>query len=116
MLTVQGVYEYADSCGDHPLKLEGVSLEGAETLLALGSCGCKEPNPEYLTCGSWCDSGSFALGRLSDGRYITVRENSDSTGHGCQCNGSADVYATLEEAISLGLTDSERKHYGKESK
>lgn len=81
MLSVEDVFRDADCC-DHPLQIDASILEGAKTILALGSCYCTTPNPEYSTCGSYCDSGSFAIARLTDGRFLVVREDSDSSGHG----------------------------------
>jgi hypothetical protein len=101
-LTVLDVYNNAESCGDHPLGIDAALLDGALTLVALGSCSCYEyePNATYETCNSYCDSSSFALGKLADGRFIVIEESSDTSGHGCQCSGSATIHDTLDAAVA----------------
>jgi hypothetical protein len=103
-LTVQEVFDDA-SCSDHPLQFAASILDKAETILALGHCGCKDLNEAYDTCGSYCDSDSFAVARLADGRFVGVEEASDSTGHGCQCSGSAVIAETLAEVVAWLSTE-----------
>lgn len=82
MITIQSVFENAN-CSDHPITcVTKEELEGAITLIAGGHCGCNEMNEDYETCNSYCDTESFALGRLADGRFLVVEESSDSSGHG----------------------------------
>jgi hypothetical protein len=82
MITVQAVFDSAN-CEDHPITcVTEEDLKDAVTLIAGGGCCCFETNEEGKTCGSHCDSESFALGRLTDGRYVVVEESSDSSGHG----------------------------------
>jgi len=82
MITIQSVFENA-SCADHPITcVTEKELEGAVTLIAGGCCNCTEMSEDYNTCGSHCDTQSFALGRLADGRFLVVEESSDSSGHG----------------------------------
>lgn len=103
LMTVHDVFAKA-SCSDHPLMVDAALLEGATTLWAASSCCWRDE------CN--CDeTGSIALARLADGRYLTVFESSDYTGHGCQCDGGADLYDSLAEAYNLGLTDDARDHY-----
>jgi hypothetical protein len=45
-----------------------------------------------------------SVSRLKDGRYLTIEEWQDYTGHGCQCAALSEVFNTLEDAI-LGLPD-----------
>lgn len=112
MVTVESVFAEAN-CSDHPLKIDEKVLEGVRTIVGLGACCCSTYNPEYNTCGSYCDSGSFAVGELKDGRIIVVREDSDSSGHGCQCSGSADIFDNIDLAMRLGLTENEREELAK---
>jgi hypothetical protein len=82
MITIQSVFSDA-SCSDHPITcVTEEELDGATTLIAGGRCNCTEMNEDYNTCRSYCDTESFALGRLADGRYLVVEESSDSSGHG----------------------------------
>lgn len=37
--------------------------------------------------------------------FIVAVESSDYTGHGCQCSGSAERFASLDNALRLGLSD-----------
>lgn len=108
MVTVEDVFVNAN-CSDHPLQIDEKVLEGVRTIAGLGGCGCTGMNERYDTCGSYCDSGSFAIGELKDGRFIVVREDSDSSGHGCQCSGSADIFDNIDLALRLGLTENERE-------
>jgi hypothetical protein len=45
--------------------------------------------------------GSF-VALLRDGRWVAAWDSEDYTGHGCQCSGGADYFATQEEALRLG--------------
>jgi hypothetical protein len=107
-LTVENVFDAASSCGEHAPAIAAEAMVGCETLVALGSCSCFPPGDEYPTCNSYCDSGSFALGKLSDGQFIVVWESSDTTGHGCQCGGGASLHGTLDEALELGFAGETR--------
>lgn len=109
MLTANEVFEKADQCDDHPLKIDKALLVDMETVLAMGKCGCNEYNTEYETCNSYCDSTSFAVAKLQNGQYLVVSEWGDSTGHGCRCDGTASIHDTLEQAKALGLTEEERQ-------
>lgn len=49
-LTVEEVFDRANSCSDHVLVENSAEYtDGVETLLALGSCGCTKLNEEYDT-------------------------------------------------------------------
>lgn len=50
---------------------------------------------------------SVAVFEALSGGYIVALESSDYTGHGCQCSGSASRFTTLDEALRLGLSESE---------
>lgn len=59
-------------------------------------------------CRGMCDTWSEAFCRLKDGRYVTAHESSDTSGHGCQCSGSVDIYDTKDDFLRLGLTEASR--------
>ena len=82
MLTVLEVWDAASSCHEHVLGVPRELAEQAETVVAMGGCSCTPFSEGGANCGSWCDSGSFAIGALPDGRHLAVWESSDSTGHG----------------------------------
>lgn len=108
-VSFEDVYCWA-SCEDHPISnvLTEAEIKEVETLAAFSRCGCSEyEDPDW--CVGVCDSESFALGQLQDGRYAVVWEASDTTGHGCICDGSASVFETLETALSLGLIKDQRE-------
>lgn len=90
--------EAASSCGDHKI---GFDWEDVAWVLA----ACEMDEADRI----WNDTDSFAVLALRDGRGAVVWEWSDSTGHGCQCEGGASFYDTPEQALSLGLTDEQRE-------
>src|SRR5688572_10517497 len=98
MLTLQTVFDVA-SCPDHPLSssVSHDDIASAETLFAAGGCSCFGVTPDGKDCGSYCDSSSFAIGRLRDGQYVLISEWSDSSGHGCQCNGTMYLGKSLAD-------------------
>jgi hypothetical protein len=49
------------------------------------------------------------VGHLNDGRYFSLDAGCDYTGWDCQANGFAQVAATKDDIIRLGLGDPERK-------
>ena len=46
--------------------------------------------------------------QMSDGLFMAVRACCDYTGWGCQEGGSSDVADTLDDIVTLGLTQEER--------
>ena len=46
--------------------------------------------------------------RMADGVFMAVRACCDYTGWGCQEGGSSDVADTLDDIVTLGLTQEER--------
>ena len=53
--------------------------------------------------------GSFVVFRDEAGRFWTAWEESDSTGHGCQCDGGYNgPHDTLDSALMLGLSRDQR--------
>ena len=81
MITFQTVYNEANGCSEHSLDLDE-DCATAITIIGGGQCGCSPWNLEYDTCGSYCDTESFAIGILPSGRFAVVYESSDSSGHG----------------------------------
>lgn len=55
---------------------------------------------------------SVAVFRAVNGGFIVAAESSDYTGHGCQCSGSAEQFDSLDNALRLGLSDSEAELCG----
>lgn len=106
MITVESVFAEANSCSSHPL--DPIALEGVETLIGLGGCECFPTSTEYERCESYCSTQSFAVGLLKDGKFVRVEESSDTSGHGCQCSGSASVHDTWEELL-INLTQGQRE-------
>lgn len=76
---VEGAWDCGD-CRKHPSPFQKEDI--AEVLHFGGKCCCTSFNPEYNTCKSWCDTDSFAVLKLKDGRFATFWEGSDSSGHG----------------------------------
>lgn len=87
-------------------------------LSGLGCCGhytAEEPLDQlrkrikrvtraYFSEGGWGPEHSCAfVAQLDDGKWLAVEEGEDTSGHGCQCSGSADIYDTEEEAIRMGV-------------
>lgn len=58
--------------------------------------------PGEKTC---TESQSYAVVRLSDGRYGLLAEGEDYTGHGCQCDSATTIHATLDELLSMGVVE-----------
>jgi len=52
------------------------------------------------------DSCSFTLFEYK-GIYYIYSESSDYTGHGCQCSEDIEEFASLEDAVRLGLGDAQ---------
>ena len=108
-LTVHDVFEAARVC--RHFDFDESLLTGARTLFARGRCNCTKgqwsKEADYHL-NRYCDTESFAFALLSEGRFLVMRENSDTSGHGCQCDGSYLICAELGEAIHLGLTREER--------
>lgn len=89
---------WADAnCADHPQPAE---FHEALTRPVAVLCAQQE-------VADW-DNMSFALVRLADGRYMTVEEWEDSSGHGCRCGGATALFDTLEDALMLGLSPGPR--------
>lgn len=59
-----------------------VTLENIDLALVVESgCSCGT-HREGTTCSSLCDTWSFAVMRLKDGRFAYAQESSDTSGHG----------------------------------
>jgi len=103
MLTIQDVHSNGAYCkhyGDIP--------EGTLTIIALSGCYCNPFNPNGDTCNSYCDTAAFAIGLDPAGKFIVIHEWSDTTGHGCQCDGTMSTHENFKSAYMLGLTDEHR--------
>jgi len=112
IVSVQDVFGQA-SCEDHPINcVTEAEVANAETLFSAFRCLCTGWGQN---CESWCDTESFAVAKLQDGRFLVVWENADSSGHGCQCDGGAGVYSTLKDAVRLGLGTDQRKLFEEQS-
>lgn len=61
--------------------------------------------------GPYEDNDGYAVVRLKDGRFGTLEEWEDSSGHGCQCGASATAFPTMEEAVRLGLSEETRDDF-----
>lgn len=72
------VLECAGGCSRHPISLTVDEIQ--EPLYGRQWCCCEESGAE--PCRSYCDSSGAAVFLLRDGRYATVLESSDTTGHG----------------------------------
>lgn len=103
------IVDSACGCSDHPcdFKMEEVD----EVLRARTWCYCElRGDPP---CGSYCDTGGAALVRLKPVggkiRWAVAAESSDTSGHGCQCDGSAIRYGSFTDALRLGLTEEEAR-------
>lgn len=101
MITFEEVYGNAN-CGDHPLQIP--LPVGIKTIYSFwrGDGGYETEQGD-----SW-DNESFAIGELG-GRFYVVQEWSDSSGHGCRCDGTITEWASLEEAIRLGIGEPQRE-------
>jgi hypothetical protein len=101
--TLKQVWDDAN-CNDHPqAHIPKKLLAGVETILA------------RQEVADW-DNMAYAIGRLKDGRFIAIEEWEDSTGHGCRCGGTANLYASLEDALKLGLCVDARRDARKQLK
>lgn len=113
-LTIQDVFNNVKDCGDHPVGVSEEILKGIKTIVAMGCCCCLGFNNEYKTCGGYCDTESFGIGKTREGKFLVAYENSDSTGHGCRCYGAVQIFDSLEDALNLGLDESCRESAKKE--
>lgn len=76
---IEACYQLATQCGAHPDCVPW-KLDDVEEVLHAGVfCNCGWGD---AMCGTYCDTGSVALVRLKDGKFGTVYEDSDTTGHG----------------------------------
>lgn len=136
-----GVVETANGCGDHPSDVQ-VNIEDIDVVLYYNyGCSCgewlaaeetkqkkleeelkRQPGAVGLDdhddfargniCGGMCDTWSTTAFRLKNGKYVIASEHSDTTGHGCQCGGSVEIFETKEEFLKLGIEEnSEIRRY-----
>lgn len=75
--------DYRWNCSDCRKHSSPFNKEDVERVVAFGGrCCCRGYNEKYETCNSWCDTDSYAVFKLKDGRFATFWEGSDSSGHG----------------------------------
>lgn len=86
-------------CSDHPISLKWADV--AEVIAV-----------HDTWTDDYDDSDSVAFMRLKDGQYAVAWESSDSTGHGCRCDGGVSYYHYKSDALKLGLTAKQRKDMG----
>lgn len=103
-----GVVLQAAKCDSHPVHIDFTKDDVATCLLVESSCSHGTASAGTL-CRSYCDTSSESILVLKDGRYVMAHESSDTTGHGCQCSGSVDVYPDRAEFLKLGITDEQRE-------
>lgn len=113
MLTIQDVYGKASLCAEHVSAVAPESIATATTVGAMGGCYSGH-GPSREGCNECWELYSFGVGKLADGRYVAIEESSDATGHGCQCSGSASIWPTLEQALTLGLSREYREAFARE--
>jgi hypothetical protein len=92
--TIQEVFKQAGSC-EHEFVGRELVTDDTKTLV-----------------GGWNnDDGSagYAVAELPDGRWIAASQWEDYSGHGCQCDGTSQVYDSLALALRLGLDQDQRK-------
>ena len=85
-------FRIATQCGDH--RDNSISEDELGEVIYYGDNGEDEFE-------------SVAVFRANDGGFIVAIESSDYTGHGCQCDGSARRFISLNNALRLGLTSGE---------
>lgn len=91
-------FQIATRCGDH--RDERIAESDLGDVLFYGDNGADEFE-------------SVAVFRAAGGDgFIVAAESSDYTGHGCQCSGSAERFDSLDNALRLGLSDSDAELCG----
>lgn len=88
------VFAGAEACDEHQTGLEWGDLKGR----AIAS---------FYEHGDYSESSGVAVFKLDDGRFCVIREWEDTTGHGCQCGGTTEFYASMDDVIKLGLSSEE---------
>jgi hypothetical protein len=79
------------------VSLEDITIENVRQVIA------------HLTeGGDYAEKTCIGIFKLSDGRFISVCSECDTTGWDCQAGGSITVASTLEELIRYGLDKKER--------
>lgn len=63
-------------------------------------------------CNTYCEGWELAI-FTTGGMYYVLSAWEDTSGHGCQCGSQISMgYQTLENAVTVGLTDEEQKKLG----
>jgi hypothetical protein len=89
-------FQNATQCGDH--RDDSISEAELGDVLYYGDNNADEFE-------------SAAVFRAGD-EFVVAVESSDYTGHGCQCSGSATKFKLLDDALRLGLSESEAELCG----
>lgn len=91
-----------------PISLEDFKIE----MDRLQGCCLKHPEDyqvdQIVHVEYWVESipdeaTGYAIFRLKDGRWGSMDESQDYTGHGCQCGSNVSFHPTKEDAIRLGI-------------
>lgn len=114
--------------GDRPDVYEGVgTIEDAWITVGEATSSCHE-NPgasfvkediervfycKWTNHQEYADTDSIALFKLKNGKYVKATEWGDSSGHGCQCGGTVEVFEDMESLLKFGLGDDEREALSK---
>lgn len=59
--------------------------------------------------GDCAEHSASTLFRLKDGRYVTASVWCDTSGHGCQCGGSLELFDSKAELLKLGVDEARRE-------
>lgn len=95
-------------CSSHEIALPFTEADVSACAYVESTCSHGTASAGTL-CNSYCDTSSEAILVLKDGRWVRATESSDTSGHGCQCSGSVDVFDNKTEFLKLGLTDEQRE-------
>lgn len=93
------------NCHEHPGSAPSESTWKL-VIAARAWCSCRLSEGQ---CDSYCDTDSCALIALDSGEFMVAQESSDTSGHGCQCDGSITIHPDLETALRFGLTDTDKE-------
>lgn len=92
----------------HPLKKDVVFDKNTIVRVHWWSRWCNCGDRDQM-CGTYCDTGSGTIVELHDGHFVYAYEESDTSGHGCQCSGHVELFDSLADLIACGLTNSNRE-------
>ena len=90
------VFDGANSCDEHKTNLSWISLAGK----AIAA---------YMEYGDCSESNGVAVFKMDDGKFCVVEQWEDTTGHGCQCGGTTNLYDDYQSMLSEGLSKADKK-------